>query len=88
MSIEDNKYIEAAKKDYDTLKGKWSEMSANWQTRIQEGRDRMDSEVAETAWKDFEDKSEKLRAAGANASDDLRNAYESARDKVRSHLNG
>ncbi|WP_170294946.1 hypothetical protein [Roseospira navarrensis] len=80
MSMQDNKYVQAAQEDFDALKRKWSEIRGQ---SSDNDNGKSDSQVAETAWKDFQDQSEKVRAAGGTASTELRGSYEAARDKFK-----
>lgn len=86
MSMQDNKYAQAAQEDFEALKGKWNEMREHMSTGGGDnggGDGKPESKVAETAWNDFKDQSEKIRAAGGTASSELRGSYEAARDKVK-----
>jgi len=85
MSLQDNKYVEAIKADVDSLKAQWNEMRLAMKLKQATG-DTFNSEVAETAWNDFETHAANLREAGDNASEDARKAYEEARKKVRGFL--
>jgi hypothetical protein len=82
--MQDNKYAQAAQEDFDALKGKWNDMRERMSDKGNgSGNGTPDSQVAETAWSDFKEQSEKLRAAGATASSELRGSYEAARDKFK-----
>lgn len=94
MSMQDNKYVQAAQNDFDALKKSWEDMrhnlsgkgsgngSGNGSGSGQDGG-KPDSRLAETAWNDFQEQSEKLQAAGSAASTELRGSYEAARDKFK-----
>jgi len=81
--MSDNRYVQAAQDDYQALKDKWDGLRQKMQSNDDGGNGKPDSRLAETAWADFKDQSEKMRAAGSTASDELRGSYQAARDKVR-----
>lgn len=86
MSTQDNKYAQAAQEDFDALKSKWNEMRERMSDKGGDngsGDGKPESKFAETAWNDFKDQSEKIRAAGGTASSELRGSYEAARDKFK-----
>ncbi len=86
MSMQDNKYVQAAQEDFDALKTKWNDVRERmFDTGGDNGSGdgKPESKFAETAWSDFKEQSEKIRAAGSTASSELRGSYEAARDKVR-----
>ncbi|SDG45190.1 hypothetical protein [Roseospirillum parvum] len=82
MSSHDNKYVQAAQQDFDALRQQWDEVRKNF-PEPGRGGDIPDSRLAETAWNDFQEQSEKLRRAGETASAELRESYKVAREKVR-----
>lgn len=83
MSMQDNKYVQAAQQDFENLKASWDDLRRKFADQSGDGPDIPDSQVAETAWKDFEEQSEKLRRAGETASAELRESYKVAREKFR-----
>ncbi|SDE48443.1 hypothetical protein [Rhodospira trueperi] len=92
MTMQDNKYVQAVQSDFDALKQKWDDMRQSFSDTGNGGgsgeasgggNGKVDSRLAETAWADFQDQSEKLKNAGSAASNELRGSYEAARDKVK-----
>lgn len=84
--MQDNKYVQAAQDDFDALKAKWEEMREQFSDKgngNDSGNGGPDSQVAQTAWADFQEQSEKLRSAGSTASSELRGSYEAAREKFK-----
>lgn len=81
MATSDNRYAQAAQDDYQTLKDKWNAMRDRMKSDEKSDTESQ-SELAETAWADFKEQSEKLQAAGSTASDELRGSYEASREKL------
>lgn len=73
-----NRYVEAARRDVETLKREFDALRER-----ASGSGRTESDLADTAWNDLQEQWQKLEAAGDTASTELQNAFEDARLRAR-----
>lgn len=82
MTSTSDKYVEAARNDVEKLQKEFDDV----QQRFTGSSSKLDSELVETAWNDFQEQWRKLSAAGETASTELRNSYEEARQRFQKVL--
>lgn len=83
MTSTSDKYVEAARNDVEKLQKEFDNLR---QQLSGSSTSNLDSELAETAWNDFQEQWQKLSAAGETASTELRNSYEEARQRFQKVL--
>ena len=81
MSEDQNRYVEAARSDFDRMKQELDKIRASMKTDGDSPTST--SEVLETAWQDFQDQWTKLQEAGETASSELQESFNGARDRFQ-----
>ncbi|MBB4211671.1 hypothetical protein EV659_10522 [Rhodothalassium salexigens DSM 2132] len=78
MAQANDRYLDAAKQDYDRLKGEVQSLKQSITNP-----DGPDSQLLDTAWADLEDQWQRLQAVGETASEEVQQSFDQGRERLR-----
>ncbi|MBK5910843.1 hypothetical protein CCR85_04965 [Rhodothalassium salexigens] len=78
MAQANDRYLDAAKQDYDRLKAEAQSLKQSI-TKT----DGPDSQLLDTAWADLEDQWQRLQAVGETASEEVQQGFDQGRERLR-----
>lgn len=81
MSDAQNRYVEAARSDFDSMKQEFDKVRDRLATDGDQAKP--DSELLDTAWSDLQSQWDKLQKAGNTASSELKEGFNDARDRFQ-----